>query len=156
MKLLVVALKLKRYVILLTLFYISLVLFVSFVGVGLFYPDRLDGSYTGVSHNFVPFSTIGTYLLNIQSYNFGTWFFNTFGMVMLFIPIGIVILLLFPKLKNALSLVVILLLSLTIETVQYVTKLGVFDVDDIILNTSGGLLGILIFSLLKKRKRYFN
>ncbi len=34
--------------------------------------------------------------------------------------------------------------------IKLVAKLGVFDVDDSILNTSGGLLGIFIFSLLKK------
>ncbi len=77
MKLLVVDLKSRWYVIVLTLFYISFVLFVSFVGKGIFYPDRLDGSYTDVSHNFVPFTTIGTYLLNIHSYNLDTWFYNT-------------------------------------------------------------------------------
>ncbi|WP_227940242.1 VanZ family protein [Alkalihalobacillus deserti] len=156
MKLLVVDLKSKWCVIVLTLFYISSVLFVSFVGISSFYPGRLDGIYIGVSHNFVPFATIGTYLFNIHSYNFDTWFYNTFGIVFLFIPIGILIPLLFPKIKNALSIVVILLFSLTIESVQYVTQLGVFDVDDIILNTLGGLLGILVFSLFKKRKRLFN
>jgi glycopeptide antibiotics resistance protein len=31
---------------------------------------------------------------------------------------------------------------------QYITQLGVFDVDDIILSTFGGFLGILIFDLL--------
>ncbi|WP_461178319.1 VanZ family protein [Virgibacillus ainsalahensis] len=34
---------------------------------------------------------------------------------------------------------------------QYVTQLGVFDVDDIILNTLGGYLGFLILVLFKKR-----
>ncbi|QOR65951.1 VanZ family protein [Cytobacillus suaedae] len=156
MKLLGVDLKSRWYVTVLTLFYISLVLFVSFVGVGLFFPDRLDGRYTGASHNFVPLSTIGTYLINIQNYNFDTWFYNTFGTVLLFVPIGILILLLFSKLKAGIALVVILIFSLFIETVQYITKLGVFDVDDIILNTSGVLLGILICSFLKKRKKLLN
>ncbi|WP_227937222.1 VanZ family protein [Alkalihalobacillus deserti] len=37
---------------------------------------------------------------------------------------------------------------------QYVTQLGVFDVDDIILNSLGGLIGILVFSYLKREKGY--
>ncbi|WP_227936032.1 VanZ family protein [Alkalihalobacillus deserti] len=154
MKLLVIDLKSKWCFIVLILFYISLVLFVSFVGVCSFYPGRLDGIYTGVSHNFVPFATIGTYLFNIHSYNSATWFYNTFGVVLLFIPIGVLISLLLPKLKNALTIVLILMFSLTIESVQYVTQLGVFDVDDIMLNSLGGFIGILFFSYLK-RKRLF-
>ncbi|GAE37685.1 VanZ family protein [Halalkalibacter akibai] len=155
MKLLVLDLKSKSWIILFSLFYISLVLFVSFLGVSSFYPGRLDGSYTGVSHNFVPFATIGTYLFNIHSYNFTTWFSNTFGVVLLFIPIGVLIPLLLPKLKNTSTIVLILMFSLTIELVQYVTQLGVFNVDDIMLNTLGGFIGILICSYLK-RKRLLN
>ncbi|MCL7748780.1 VanZ family protein [Halalkalibacter alkaliphilus] len=155
MKLLVVDLKSKWWIIVFSLFYISLVLFVSFGGGSSFYPGRLDGSYTGVSHNFVPFSTIGTYLFNIHAYNFDFWFYNTFGVVLLFIPIGVLIPLLLPKLKNAWTIVLILMFSLTIESVQYVTQLGVFDVDDIMLNSLGGFIGIWVSSYLK-RKRYLN
>jgi glycopeptide antibiotics resistance protein len=155
LKHLVVDLKSRWYVTVLTLLYITVVLYVSFVGVGTFFPERIDGSHTGASHNFVPFTTIGTYLLNIHNYNFDTWFYNTFGTMLLFMPIGILISFLFPKLKSALSISVILMFSLAIETIQYVTQFGVFDVDDIILNTLGGLLGVLVFSLVKKRKWLF-
>ncbi|MFC3041456.1 VanZ family protein [Virgibacillus xinjiangensis] len=49
-----------------------------------------------------------------------------------------------------------LLFSFSIEILQYVTQLGVFDVDDIILNTLGGYLGFLIFVLFKNRIRLFH
>jgi glycopeptide antibiotics resistance protein len=151
-KFLVVDFKSKMFVIVLTLFYISLVLFISFVGFGMTYP-RLDGSFTGVRHNIIPFTTIGTYLFNINSYNLDTWFYNTFGVMLLFFPIGILISILFSKLKKALIVVFILMFSVTIESVQYLTQFGVFDVDDMVLNTVGGVLGIWGFSLYKKRKK---
>lgn len=36
-------------------------------------------------------------------------------------------------------------LSLTIETIQLVCKIGCFDVDDLLLNTIGGILGYVVF-----------
>ena len=41
------------------------------------------------------------------------------------------------------------LLSLGIELTQLVSKVGSFDVDDLFLNTVGGLAGYLIFCLVK-------
>ncbi|MFL6557453.1 MAG: VanZ family protein, partial [Bacillus sp. (in: firmicutes)] len=48
-------------------------------------------------------------------------------------------------------------LSLTFELLQLVFEFGSFDVDDLILNTSGGIIGylpiklILLFTHLKKK-----
>ena len=40
-------------------------------------------------------------------------------------------------------------LSLAIELIQLVSKVGSFDVDDLMLNTLGGVLGYLTFVLQK-------
>ncbi len=48
-----------------------------------------------------------------------------------------------------------ILLTLTIEALQYVTRTGTFEVDDLIHNTLGALIGIgiwLLFRRLKRRK----
>ena len=39
-----------------------------------------------------------------------------------------------------------------IETAQLVTKVGAFDVDDIFLNTIGGLSGYILMKLTRVRK----
>ena len=39
--------------------------------------------------------------------------------------------------------------SLAIEVLQYVFKRGASDIDDLILNTAGGLIGILIYYVFK-------
>lgn len=36
-------------------------------------------------------------------------------------------------------------LSVTVEVIQLITKVGCFDVDDMILNTAGAALGYLLF-----------
>ena len=40
------------------------------------------------------------------------------------------------------------LFSLCVELLQLVAKVGVFDVDDLLLNTFGGLLGFFVYYVL--------
>ena len=48
-------------------------------------------------------------------------------------------------------------LSLCVETFQLLTKVGSFDVDDLLLNTVGGLAGYVIFAVCAAiRRRYVN
>jgi glycopeptide antibiotics resistance protein len=42
------------------------------------------------------------------------------------------------------------LFSFAVETVQLITKVGCFDVDDLMLNTSGVILGYILYYLSKK------
>ncbi|WP_141521428.1 VanZ family protein [Peribacillus butanolivorans] len=140
-------LKYKKYVNVFFLFYIFML---GFWGISTF-STRLYGNIGDVSHNIVPFHTIETYFFNFQHYNFDTWFYNTFGTVLVFIPLGILLPFVCANVRNMTLIVLFsLLVSLTIETIQYVTLLGVFDVDDILLNTFGGILGFLIFTLIIK------
>ena len=43
-------------------------------------------------------------------------------------------------------------LSLLVETVQLIAKVGCFDVDDIFLNTIGGMLGYLVYALVQRKR----
>lgn len=45
--------------------------------------------------------------------------------------------------------------SLFIEVIQLSFQVGTFDVDDLMLNTIGGILGYCIFLVLKKRLREY-
>ena len=47
-------------------------------------------------------------------------------------------------------------LSLCVEMIQFITQVGSFDVDDLILNTLGGLIGYYLFTSFHKAslKRY--
>ena len=63
------------------------------------------------------------------------------GNVIMFIPFGFLGWF-FPQLKDLKSLVIAFVSSIVIvEALQYFSRLGVFDVDDIILNTLGVYLG---------------
>lgn len=69
--------------------------------------------------------------------------------VLLFLPIGFILASLISHVF--LSGLLCLALSVTIEGLQFFTYLGCFDIDDIIMNLIGGLLGILLYLLLHKK-----
>lgn len=99
-------------------------------------------TYTDVAiagTNFIPFTEILRY--DIKS----TLFFNqVIGNILLFIPFGYFVSALI-NIKKILSVFVMTLItSSTIEIVQYFIGRS-FDVDDIILNVLGGVLGFIIY-----------
>ncbi|MBN8194230.1 VanZ family protein [Bacillus sp. NTK074B] len=139
--------------IILFLFYLFVLLVVSFVGLGFGMNHLRTINYEEVNNNFVPLKTLIGYVFNIDHYNFDTWFYNTFGIVILFMPLGFLLPKVFSNLntlKNVLFFA--LVLSLCIEVFQFLTKLGVLDVDDVILNLIGAALGYLIFKIQIKSK----
>ncbi|PEM26525.1 VanZ family protein [Bacillus pseudomycoides] len=141
----------NKYINVIFLFYIFMLIKFSFWGIGTL--SRMNADYSNVLHNITPFKSITNYLLNFDHYNFSTWFYNTFGNVLLFLPLGILITLVFVDLKHFRHVIYLsLFVSLIIEIAQFFTTLGVLDVDDIILNTLGSILGFLILVLIKNKK----
>jgi len=80
-------------------------------------------------------------------YNF---YSNLFGNIALFVPLSIILLWLFQMHSKLKVLLIGVLTSFAIETIQFIFKIGYADIDDIILNTTGAAIGILIFSLFKR------
>lgn len=73
------------------------------------------------------------------------------GNVVMFIPFGFLGWV-FPQLNNLKSLIITFVSTIVIvEALQYFSRLGVFDVDDVILNTFGVFLGFLIRNFLERR-----
>lgn len=80
---------------------------------------------------------------------------NLVGNVAIFIPFGFIL----PwasRYTNVLQTTCFtLLFSLLIECVQLVTKIGSFDVDDLLLNTIGGCIGYITFYICCKFRRKY-
>ena len=99
--------------------------------------------------NFIPFKTI-TYYLKCEP-NLISAVDNLLGNILAYVPLGIFLPLLFKKcrkLKNA--ILISFCLSFSIEVLQLIFFLGITDIDDIILNVSGSLIGFLLYHLLDK------
>ena len=79
---------------------------------------------------------------------------NIFGNIIAFMPFGIYL----PytsesKLGFISTFLYTFSLSLTIELVQLITKVGSCDVDDIILNTLGGVIGYILWYIYTKLRK---
>ena len=102
-----------------------------------------------LKHNFIPFRTIGYYVSMKEPFDVAVR--NVLGNMLLFIPYGFILPAAFSMLHRFVPLVLtVAFTSLFFELLQAVTRLGSFDVDDLILNTAGGITGWLMFKLLGK------
>lgn len=98
--------------------------------------------------NLKPFSTIRLFSSKRVSAEYS--YKNIGGNIIGFIPLGILLPLLFPFLRRFLLLTsAVFLISLLFETTQLVGGIGVFDVDDLILNTAGGMLGYILYAIAR-------
>ena len=92
----------------------------------------------GVS-NFVPFKEIFRYSIGSEKF-----IKNVMGNIMLFIPYGFLASYFLNNKKLSVITILTVIVTVTIETVQYYIG-RVFDIDDIILNIFGSIIGFLIF-----------
>lgn len=108
------------------------------------------------SNNLVPFKTIYFYLF-LADINFNIRVENLAGNIIGFAPFGFILPLLAKRFQKlgAITLATFCL-SLTFELLQLIFEFGSFDVDDLILNTFGGMLGyipIKVFLLIIHSKK---
>ena len=103
-----------------------------------------DNNY-GLS-NFIPLKEIFRYQIGSQLF-----IRNIIGNILLFLPYGYFASDYLKSKKVAAICILTLLISLTIEIVQY--NIGrTFDIDDCLLNTCGGILGYYLYRLMEKIK----
>ncbi|WP_177237636.1 VanZ family protein [Paenibacillus sp. 1_12] len=100
--------------------------------------------------NLIPFKTISNYITGFHHYNLDTWVINLFGNVAAFVPFGFLVPLVFPGVRSYLQIISRFLLALlAVESIQWVFHVGSFDVDDILLNVIGGLIGFAILQRVR-------
>ncbi len=105
--------------------------------------------------NLIPFHTIGNYWKVVTRWEFTPLFrhsvINLGGNIFLFIPIGYFLPRLWPYLRNFFSFLLTCTMAITlVELLQLVTLLGSLDIDDLILNLLGMVVGYLIYMIFKK------
>lgn len=69
--------------------------------------------------------------------------------IIIFIPFGGLLSIVNKKASLLTKIVIIFLFSFGIESAQFILGLGATDVTDILTNTLGGIVGLLIYQLLK-------
>ena len=126
------------------------VLFVLYIGFLIYFLIFSDwygrtGEMQEYHYNLVLFKEIKRFWQYRHQLGFFAMFTNLFGNVIIFIPFGFFL----PMSSKYRSCFATLFwsfgLSLCVEIFQLLTKVGSFDVDDILLNTIGGVAGHIIF-----------
>lgn len=115
---------------------------------------RVTG-FTEYRYNLIPFAEINRYLTYRESFTWENLATNLAGNILIFVPFGMLLPIIRMK-KTGFFYVTFqtFLFSCFIETVQLFTKVGVFDVDDLIMNTVGGMIGYLVFYILRDHYRH--
>ena len=101
--------------------------------------------------NIIPFKTIFEYFQRIMEHTINTDIvvMNLSVNLILFLPMGMAIPVLFDKKINKFWKFLLFLIFITflVEIIQFITLSGSTDIDDIILNTIGGCIGYGIVQL---------
>jgi glycopeptide antibiotics resistance protein len=98
--------------------------------------------------NLIPFNTIHLYVSG--TVDFLIAFYNLGANIGLFIPFGLYYVFLTKKPTIKQLLIITLFTISTIEELQYLTRRGSLDIDDLILNVLGVYIGYCIHPLIQK------
>lgn len=121
-----------------------------------------DEAYTTYQYNLTFFRELRRYLAYRDQIGNAYFLINVVGNVVAFMPFGFLVPVMYREQRKESThnghyfrsfLFVTALgffLSLGVETIQLVSKVGCFDVDDLMLNTFGVILGYLIYYISKK------
>lgn len=74
---------------------------------------------------------------------------NVWGNILMFIPLGLYAAHFVKQFRFWRVLSIVIGASVAIEVLQYVLARGSSDIDDVLLNTAGGLLGMLLYVALQ-------
>lgn len=149
--------KKRFYLLCSALLYTFLIVYILLLLYFLFFARTgLSAAGLDFSFNLIPFNTIREQLsqLNTPFRYFAIQ--NIIINTLMLVPLGIYISLLIKQ-KTLIHSSLIFAVSLFIEIIQGIFRLGAVDIDDIILNCFGGFLGLLIcrvlFVILKHEHR---
>jgi len=123
---------------------VKLILFKSHVHITL--TSISEYNFNPFSINLKPLKTIMIYLKGLPTQSIATR--NLLGNIILFLPFGFFIPIIFPKFNSyKKALLISIAFSLSFEITQLTLGIGSFDIDDLILNTLGAIIG---YSIIKK------
>ena len=109
------------------------------------------------AYNLHPFREIRRFWVYREKLGMFAVICNLAGNVAGFIPFGMILPVIWRKTDSIFRIMLLgFEFSLCVEIIQLVWKVGSFDVDDLILNTLGSVIGYLLFSLCNvvRRKIY--
>lgn len=101
------------------------------------------------SYNLIPFKSIIEIFNNSSTYSI---IINILGNLLVFMPLEYFIIELFKVNKLLINFVLSFTIILLLELAQFIFKVGVFDIDDLILCTFGMMMFYIVYNNIKKSK----
>ena len=134
------------------------VLYIGFLIYFLFLSDWYgrEGVLDEYRYNLELFKEIRRFIVYREQLGVFAVFSNLFGNILIFLPFGFFISMAGKTRGFFKTLFYSLALSRCVEVLQRVTRVGSFDVDDILLNTVGGVLGYIIFVICNLIRRKYH
>ena len=111
------------------------------------------GISEGYRYNVELFREIKRFIIYREQLGAFAVFANLAGNILIFVPYGFFISVASRERGFFKTLFFSMGLSLCVEIIQLFTRVGSFDVDDILLNTIGGVLGYIIFLICNGIRR---
>ncbi len=116
---------------------------------------RKDFAQRDYQYNLVLFQEIRRFWVYRERVGYLAAFLNLAGNVIGFLPFGFILPVIGKRMKNGFLVTVCgFCLSLFVESMQLIFKVGSFDVDDLLLNTLGTVLGYLAFLICNRIRRW--
>ncbi len=100
------------------------------------------------SYNLIPFKTIISIFKNGTPYEI---IINILGNIIVFMPLEYFLFELFEIKKPLINFTISFIIILLIEIFQYTFKIGVFDIDDLILCTGGMMIFYIVYNKIKNQ-----
>lgn len=111
---------------------------------------RTPGTREDYAYNLVLFKEIRRFIVYREVLGYRAVMLNIVGNVVAFMPFGFIVPEVWNELNHWYTITFLgFLFSLCIELTQLVSRVGSFDVDDLLLNTIGALLGYVAFVIAK-------
>jgi len=117
----------------------------------LFFAESMGRTQAGTEYhyNLQPFKEIMRFIKYYEMIGFYAVFLNLAGNILAFVPFGLFFTFLSRRNRSLWKMTLISFeVSLAVELIQLVTRVGSCDVDDMILNTLGGMLGFFCFKIV--------
>ena len=127
---------------------ILFVLYFSVLFYFLFFSEKMGRTYSerDYHYNLVPFREIMRFWNYREALGMKTVLLNIVGNVVAFVPFGIFLPIFSMRCKRFFRTVLFSFeLSFFVEVLQLATRVGSFDVDDLLLNTIGGMIGFIVY-----------
>ena len=136
---------------------IVFVLYLMVLAYFLFFSERYGrGEAQAYRYNLKPFREIERYIHYREQLGWEYFIVNIYGNILAFLPFGFFLPIISAANRKFFNVALYSFeFSLGIELVQLSFQVGIFDVDDLIMNTIGGILGFILYWLFRKKLKRF-